>query len=997
MSESHPSNVDPALEAVLAECLEAIESGQNPSAGEWAGKYPEFAEPLRELIANQQRLNDVIARLPAAPEDFNSRTVLSSDGPFEGPVDGVNRVRYFGDYELIEEIARGGMGVVFRGRQVSLNRLVAVKMILSGELASQDDVARFRLEAEAAANLDHPGIVPIYEIGEHQGQHYFSMKFIAGESLASRLKKLAAENVSTGSPRERVRHSVKLVSEVARAVHYAHQRGIIHRDLKPANILIDLEGRPHITDFGLAKRVTGDSQLTHTGAIVGTPSYMSPEQAAGGSVSVTTAADIYGLGAILYAVLTGKPPLEGSSPLETLQKVQNEEPQKPSRTCPDVDRDLDAICGKCLAKNPDDRYRSAGELADDLERWLRGESVQAAAPSAASVVWRWLCSNFRIAAAVLVLGVITGWLVVEPARWSQAHNVGSYLGIYRGSFPDEQPPALLESLANYSIFWGFATLIVGLGCYFSMGWLCDHLVRPKSSGPAALSGFALGSTAAVTAFFSGIGWTTISQHAVWPIKPDLELLAAAIDNDTTFSDGRKLADVYPGITARHVMKKAFADLETGVPFALGMGLLFSVNLMLLPALLQTTGAYWLRTRGDGPWRRFLYLAELSIPLAILLAWSGTLIYQRPSLLLWIMAMAVAAWIALESTRRTLRTTRQVVFVALTVLAVLAFVIAVTPGGLFRVSLFGGGEGGNTPALYMVGAIAATTAVFQGWPWWRYGIYAAWFLTLLSTFTGTGSAFPSTPAEVLASQRNSWISMGVTLALTALVAWIFHKTSDRRDAVKSGVLADNAPTPPPRRISRKHWAIVIGVMALAGAIVLPLAAARFHRHQKMVEAIDRMQPESLKEIRELVGQGADITTKGHDNTVAMVAAYWNDPELLNQALDAGVDPNTQDPFGNTALHFAAFAPSLEPTRLLLAAGANVNLQNNRGETPLMGAVRNAQYELTRMLLDTGAKVDVTSQNGESALSIAQTLTHSGPRPLRPDLNPDDFVRLLRGGQ
>lgn len=259
-SRSNSPN-DPALDRALTECIEAIESGHPTFVEHWVTKYPEFADPLRELITNHGRLNQFVSRLPAGPDELNELTILS------------------GDYELPEEIARGGMGVVFRGRQVSLNRPVAVKMILSGELASPDDVARFRLEAEAAANLDHPGIVPIYEIGESDGQHYFSMKYIAGQSLAARLKQREGDMPDQPVERDAVRETVTLVVEVARAVHCAHQRGIIHRDLKPANILIDADNRPHVTDFGLAKRLTGDSQLTRTGAIIGTPSYMSPEQA----------------------------------------------------------------------------------------------------------------------------------------------------------------------------------------------------------------------------------------------------------------------------------------------------------------------------------------------------------------------------------------------------------------------------------------------------------------------------------------------------------------------------------------------------------------------------------------------------------------------------------------------------------------------------------------------------------------------------------------------
>jgi predicted Ser/Thr protein kinase len=266
-----------------------------------------------------------------------------------------------GEYEVLGEVGRGGMGVVYRARQRGLNRLVALKMIRGG----RGDERRFRHEAEAAARLDHPNIVPIYEVGEHDGRPYFSMKFTDGTDLGRAARDPAGP-----------RAIARLMAEVARALHHAHQRGILHRDLKPSNILLDNDGRAHVADFGLAKRVEGDCAATLSGSVTGTPSYMAPEQAAAAPV-LTTAVDVYGLGAILYELLTGRPPFRADTPLDTILQARTQDPPRPRSLNPRADRDLETICLKCLEREPARRYGSAEALADDLERWLAGEPIRA--------------------------------------------------------------------------------------------------------------------------------------------------------------------------------------------------------------------------------------------------------------------------------------------------------------------------------------------------------------------------------------------------------------------------------------------------------------------------------------------------------------------------------------------------------------------------------------------------------------------------------------------
>jgi hypothetical protein len=313
-------------------------------------------------------------------------------------------------YELLEELGRGGMGVVFRARHVRLNRVVALKVILSGAFASPAELRRFRAEAEAAAQLDHPHIVPLYEAGEQDGLPYFSMKLVEGTRLSAHVSRLSREP----------RAAVRLLVSVARAIHHAHQRGVIHRDLKPANILIDDCGEPHVTDFGLARRAGADTGATQSGAVVGTPSYMAPEQAAGGAKSLTTAADVYSLGAILYELAAGRPPFCADTAAGTMRQVRDDQPPGIRRLNPAVDRDLETICLKCLCKDPEGRYGSAALLADDLECWLRDEPIAARPRSALQRFRSWRRREPALAGSLIAVGVLL--LVVA---------VGSPIAAYR--------------------------------------------------------------------------------------------------------------------------------------------------------------------------------------------------------------------------------------------------------------------------------------------------------------------------------------------------------------------------------------------------------------------------------------------------------------------------------------------------------------------------------------------------------------------------------------
>jgi len=398
MTSTHdaPAPQDDPLDAVIADYLQQVEAGAVPDREALLADHPELADRLRTFFADYDRIDRQAAglRLSEDPERTIDRPEQAGDVP---------RMRDFGGYELLEVIARGGMGVVYKARNMRLNRVVALKMILAGPRATQRDVARFHAEAQAAASLDHPHIVPIYEVGEHEGRQYYAMRLIEGPSLACR-------------PRGDLRDDVRLVATVARAVHFAHQRGVLHRDIKPSNILLDPAGTPYVTDFGLAKRLDVSSRgLTLSGDPVGTPRHMAPEQAAGRK-DLTIAVDVYSLGVVLYERLTGVTPFAADDVLDLLRQVREADPPRPSSVRPGLDRDLETVCLKCLEKNPGKRYASAEALADDLDRWLRGEPIVARRVQTWERAVKWVRRRPAIA-ALLAVSVVAALTLLNVAWW----------------------------------------------------------------------------------------------------------------------------------------------------------------------------------------------------------------------------------------------------------------------------------------------------------------------------------------------------------------------------------------------------------------------------------------------------------------------------------------------------------------------------------------------------------------------------------------------------
>ena len=467
-----------------------------------AAAHPGLARHLRELFA-AMLVTDAVAeqstvferdRGPAADTTVFGPAVTAKDPPRFVP--GVTALpAALGDYALLEEIGRGGMGVVYRATQRSLGRTVAIKMLLRRDLATAADLARFRSEAEAAAWLDHPGIVPIFEVGEIEGLPFYSMRFIEGTTLAKQL--------ATGPlpPRE----AAALLARVADAVQAAHERGVLHRDLKPSNILIDSSGRPHVSDFGLAKRLEDDGSVTHTGAILGTPCYMSPEQAAGSRGDVGPTSDVWSLGAILYQTLTGRPPFQASNPMDTLLAVLETDPPAPRTVAAGVDRDLEMIALKSLQKPQELRYASAGGLAADLRGFLAGETIAARRGGLADVAAR----LFRETHHAVVLenwGLLWMWHSVVILALSVTTDVLAWQGV-TNRWP-------------YTALWGG-----GLALWAPIFWALRHRTGPVTAVERQIAHVWGGSVIASVMLF----WVEGLLHlGVLTLSPVLALLAGLV-------------------------------------------------------------------------------------------------------------------------------------------------------------------------------------------------------------------------------------------------------------------------------------------------------------------------------------------------------------------------------------------------------------------------------------------------------------------------------------
>lgn len=456
---------DERLALLLTEIADRAQRGEKVELETYCRRQPDLAADLRQLwgavlVADAAASASIHKTLPPSNDSSVSLLALPCR---------------FGDFQLVEELGRGGMGVVYRAQQTSLNREVAVKMVLRGQLASRADLDRFRVEAEAAARLDHPGIVPVYEVGDVEGRPYFCMKLIDGWTLAERL---------ADGPLP-AREAARILAEVAHAIHFAHERGLLHRDLKPSNILLDRFGHAHVTDFGLAKQIADVGSLTRTGAVLGTPAYMAPEQAAGARGQVGPHSDVYSLGVILYHMLTGRPPFQAASPVDTVLMVLEQDPVPPRMLNPKADRDLEMIALRCLQKPTDLRYATAALLANDLEAYLNDEHISARTGRFTQIMSWWLRETHHAAVlenwgllwmwhslALIIACSLTNalYLMGETNRWYYfllwTAGLGTWAAVFWALRRRMGPVTFVERQVAH--IW--AASMIGIAMLFPLEW-----------------------------------------------------------------------------------------------------------------------------------------------------------------------------------------------------------------------------------------------------------------------------------------------------------------------------------------------------------------------------------------------------------------------------------------------------------------------------------------------------------------------------------------------
>jgi serine/threonine-protein kinase len=531
---------DSRLDDAVIAYLEAVEAGRAPDRAD----YPDLAE----FFADEDAVHRWTAPLREAAQ--TGATVAADAGrtvdlPDRGTP--AARLTSFGDYQVLEELGRGGMGVVYKAQHTKLNRLVALKMILAGDLASAEHDARFLAEARAVARFQHPHIVQIHEIGEHKGRPFFSLEFVEGGSLAERLK---------GQPLSD-REAAQLVEVLAHAVHHAHERGIVHRDLKPANVLLLPDGTPKVADFGLARFLGPDGGQTADGAVVGTPSYMAPEQAAGRSAEIGPLTDVYALGAILYECLTGRPPFKGATLMETLLLVQQEPPDRPRLYNPRVSRSLQAICLMCLAKDPYDRYPSAEALADDLGAYLEGEPVRADGGAASRMVQAMLRETRYIEVMTRWAGVWMGMAVLyfviclskSLLLWKEVEDHAPFFALWAGGLFGTLALAWACRLRGRPPLSHVERQLVQIWAMFWAGFFLTAWLYQRSAGPidkllpilVLEAAFAFGCMATILggSFYvmAAASLATAVLEAIWPEAGPL--ISAAVGSPALFWLGWK--------------------------------------------------------------------------------------------------------------------------------------------------------------------------------------------------------------------------------------------------------------------------------------------------------------------------------------------------------------------------------------------------------------------------------------------------------------------------